>query len=163
MHWIKTARLFVIVVVAVLLGACASQEPVIPEEGPGMKAIYRQAMGSSQKKPVFLSDAQALCKQLPVKEDLATCTEKAQAILKKQRSAISANPAQKPLDYVPYTRDATNEVAQIFPRMPNPDLVIYIYPHLATRTRAPIPGYTSVIPLFDRVEYRLPGEIAPLD
>lgn len=36
--------------------------------------------------------------------------------------------------------------------------MIYVYPHLATRVRAPIPGYTTVIPLYERVEYRLPGE-----
>jgi conjugative transfer region lipoprotein (TIGR03751 family) len=46
----------------------------------------------------------------------------------------------------------------LFPRLENPDLVIYVYPHLATRTRAPIPGYTTVVPLYERVEYRLPGE-----
>lgn len=39
-----------------------------------------------------------------------------------------------------------------------PDIVIYVYPHLATRTRAPIPGCSTVIPLYDQVHYRLPGE-----
>ena len=57
-----------------------------------------------------------------------------------------------------YTRTTQSELDSLFPRLENPDLVIYVYPHLATRTRAPIPGYTTVVPLYERVEYRLPGE-----
>ena len=160
MHWIRGG----VASVLLILGACASQDPVIPENGEEMKTIYRQALGfSTNRSPVFQDEAQALCQQLPVADDLDDCIAKTQKILKKQRVAVNANPQQKTLDYVPYTRDAKNAIEQLFPRMPNPDLVIYIYPHLATRTRAPIPGYTSVIPLFDRVEYQLPGEIAPLD
>ncbi len=31
----------------------------------------------------------------------------------------------------PYTRTAANEIRNLFPRLPNPDLVLYVYPHLS--------------------------------
>ena len=32
-------------------------------------------------------------------------------------------------------------------------------PHLATEERVPVPGYTTAVPLYERVEYALPGEL----
>lgn len=57
-----------------------------------------------------------------------------------------------------YTRTAENEIQQVFPRLPNPDMVIYIYPHMAGNAPAPVPGYSSVFPFYSRVQYALPGE-----
>lgn len=47
-----------------------------------------------------------------------------------------------------------------FERMPNPDLVMHVYPHLA-RGRYPVPGYDTVFPMYEGVTYALPGEVAP--
>lgn len=161
MNWINTGGAAALL----LISACASQAPVIPEDGEDMLTIYRRAMAGDAHSGVapFTDEADALCAQLPVEANVQECTELAQAILATQRLAIAANPDDETLDYLPYTRAVQSEIEQVFPRLPNPDLVIYIYPHLATRTRAPIPGYTTVIPLFDRIEYQLPGEIPPLD
>ncbi|CNK40400.1 putative lipoprotein [Yersinia enterocolitica] len=57
-----------------------------------------------------------------------------------------------------YTRTAENEIQQLFPRLPNPDMVIYIYPHMSGSEPVPIPGYSSVFPFYSRVQYALPGE-----
>ncbi|WP_342230276.1 TIGR03751 family conjugal transfer lipoprotein [Yersinia enterocolitica] len=57
-----------------------------------------------------------------------------------------------------YTRTAENEIQQIFPRLPNPDMVIYIYPHMAGNAPAPVPGHSSVFSFYSRVQYALPGE-----
>ena len=57
-----------------------------------------------------------------------------------------------------YTRTAANELELLFPRLPNPDVFIYVPAHLATELRIPVPGYTTAVPLYDRVEYALPGE-----
>ncbi|WP_134611809.1 TIGR03751 family conjugal transfer lipoprotein, partial [Pseudomonas aeruginosa] len=51
-----------------------------------------------------------------------------------------------------------NEVYRQFQRLPNPDLVMYVYPHLAGTAPVPIPGYTTVFPLYQRVQYAMPGE-----
>ncbi|MCL6485112.1 MULTISPECIES: TIGR03751 family conjugal transfer lipoprotein [Janthinobacterium] len=47
-----------------------------------------------------------------------------------------------------------------FVRLPNPDLEMYVYPHLA-KGKYPIPGYATVFPMFESVQYALPGEVAP--
>ena len=58
-----------------------------------------------------------------------------------------------------YARTAANELEVLFPRLPNPDIYIYVPPHLATASRLPVPGYTTAVPLYERVEYALPGEM----
>ena len=57
-----------------------------------------------------------------------------------------------------YTRQVFNELSVVFPRLPNPTIVMYIFPHLS-KERAPIPGYSTMFQLYERVEYALPGEI----
>lgn len=59
-----------------------------------------------------------------------------------------------------YTRDAFTEIDVLFPRLPNPTLVMYVFPHLAGKTRAPVPGYTTAFSMYEQVEYALPGEVA---
>ncbi|OTJ42765.1 conjugal transfer protein, partial [Pseudomonas aeruginosa] len=39
-----------------------------------------------------------------------------------------------------------------------PDLVMYVFPHLAGSDPAPVPGYTTVFPFYQRVQYAMPGE-----
>lgn len=56
-------------------------------------------------------------------------------------------------------RDAANEIRQRFPRLPNPDMVIYIFPHLTGGEPVPVPGYSTVFPFYSRVQYALPGEL----
>ncbi len=61
-------------------------------------------------------------------------------------------------DNATFTRTAQNEIYSQFKRLPNPDLVMYIFPHLAGSDPAPVPGYTTVFPLYQRVQYAMPGE-----
>lgn len=56
-----------------------------------------------------------------------------------------------------YTREAATEIERQFPRLPNPDLVMYVFPHLSDNGY-PVPGYSTVIPMYETVEYALPGE-----
>ncbi|EMX8467000.1 TIGR03751 family conjugal transfer lipoprotein [Serratia marcescens] len=56
-----------------------------------------------------------------------------------------------------YSRSQESEIAQQFPRLPNPDLVMYVFPHLAGGT-APVPGYSTVFPFYSQVQYAMPGE-----
>ncbi|MBC8954465.1 TIGR03751 family conjugal transfer lipoprotein [Xenorhabdus sp. PB62.4] len=57
----------------------------------------------------------------------------------------------------PYRRSAEHEISQQFPRLPNPDMVMYVFPHLAAGN-TPIPGYSTVFPFYQQVQYALPGE-----
>lgn len=58
-----------------------------------------------------------------------------------------------------YTRTAENEANNLFPRLPNPDLIMYVFPHLSDNEEpVPIPGYSTVIPFYGRTQYAQPGE-----
>ncbi|QTP61135.1 TIGR03751 family conjugal transfer lipoprotein [Billgrantia antri] len=59
-----------------------------------------------------------------------------------------------------YSRDASNEIYSQFRRLPNPDLVMYVFPHLAGTEQVPVPGYSTVFPLYQRTQYAMPGESA---
>ena len=62
-------------------------------------------------------------------------------------------------DLYGYTREAFNELDVRFPRLPNPILVMYVFPHLAGPERTPVPGYATTFPMYERIEYALPGEV----
>ncbi|MFM2588235.1 TIGR03751 family conjugal transfer lipoprotein [Vibrio sp. TBV020] len=53
-----------------------------------------------------------------------------------------------------YARDSWREATNPFPRLPNPDIVMYVMPHKVGNL--PIPGYTTVFPLYERVHYATP-------
>jgi len=57
-----------------------------------------------------------------------------------------------------YTRTAANEIYRQFQRLPNPDLLMYVFPHLTGTEAVPVPGYTTVFPFYQRVQYAMPGE-----
>lgn len=56
------------------------------------------------------------------------------------------------------TRSDDNAIKALFQRLPNPDLEMYILPHLTGSEGIPVPGYTTVFPFYNRVQYALPGE-----
>jgi conjugative transfer region lipoprotein (TIGR03751 family) len=81
------------------------------------------------------------------------------------RCAPGPAPAAEPIDAQAapacrraYTRTAQNEIHRQFRRLPNPDLVMYVFPHLAGTDPVPVPGYSTVFPLYQRVQYAMPGE-----
>lgn len=53
---------------------------------------------------------------------------------------------------------AVEPMNQRFARLPNPDLVMVVYPHLA-RGQYPVPGYVTVFPMYEQTQYALPGEV----
>ncbi|CAK7033452.1 TIGR03751 family conjugal transfer lipoprotein [Saezia sanguinis] len=57
-----------------------------------------------------------------------------------------------------YTRTAHNEIERQFQRLPNPDMLMYVFPHLSVTDPVPVPGYTTVFPLYQRIQYAMPGE-----
>lgn len=116
--------------ISLVLGGCAStKEAVLPQDGPSMKTIYEQHMRESGA-----NDPMAV------------------------REALGNRPVIDGALYS-YTRDAHNEIDTTFPRLPNPSLVMYVFPHLADEEQIPVPGYATTFPMYERVEYALPGEV----
>ena len=115
----------------VLAGCASTKDTVLPQDGPSMKAIYEG----------HVHEMNADNPQV-IRGELGS------------RSIVSGDAALHG-----YTRDAFNEIDVLFPRLPNPTLVMYIFPHLAGEAGAPVPGYTTAFPMYKQVEYALPGEV----
>ena len=123
---------FVLVWISLGLAGCAStKETVLPQDGPSMQAIYEAHIQAMNA-----HDPQVIRDELGVRP-------------------IHTGEA----DLYGYTRDAFNEIDLLFPRLPNPTLVMYVFPHLAGETHAPVPGYATAFPMYEQVEYALPGEV----
>lgn len=157
MNWINPTTAGSLALLTLLTG-CANQETLLPPADREMIDIYRDAMNPVQGPTAPAFDPAALCSSLELDEPAENCQKKLAAHAQAVYRQLDGVTPEQPIDYVEYTRTALTELDNLFPRHDNPDMVIYVYPHLATRTRAPIPGYTTVIPLYERVEYRLPGE-----
>ncbi|MCG5537363.1 TIGR03751 family conjugal transfer lipoprotein [Halorhodospira halophila] len=81
---------------------------------------------------------------------------------KRRVPPVYSTPAQRLTDgtaaLAGYTRQAHDELEPRFGRVPNPSMVMYVYPHLATPNEVPVPGYSTTFPMFERDHYALPGE-----
>ena len=118
--------------ISLALGGCAStKESVLPQDGPSMKAIYDAHFeGMGAEDPYVL------------------------------RRGLGTRPlGHDDVDLAGYSRTAHAELEMIFPRLPNPTLVMYVFPPLAGSERVPVPGYATTFTLYERVEYALPGEV----
>ena len=78
-------------------------------------------------------------------------------VLRDARLALRRPLTDEALDPTSYTRTAQTEIDTRFVRLPNPDFVLYVFPHLAGAEDVPVPGYSTVFPLYERVLYALPG------
>jgi len=133
-------ELIAAVVTVALLGGCAtSKDKLLPHGDNTMLDIWQQQTGGSA------SDGQAARQLLDARQALRRPLGNADA-----NSAFAKNAA--------YTRTAANEIERQFHRLPNPDLLMYVFPHLSGSETVPVPGYTTVFPLYQRVPYALPGE-----
>ena len=126
--WIKG---FLVGWLALALGACATtKEAVIPQGGPDMAEIY----ATHQRQAGSASDP----------------SQQRQGLARPIRSGSA--------DLYAYTREAAREIDQVFPVLPNPQLVLYVFPHLSAEG-APVPGYTTAFPMYPVDQYALPGEV----
>ncbi|WAG81610.1 TIGR03751 family conjugal transfer lipoprotein [Metapseudomonas furukawaii] len=120
---------------ALLLGGCAtSKEALLPHDDTTMLDIWNMETGGGSARQL-LDARQAL--RRPLRE---------------------ADVQAAPIVQARYTRTAANEIYRQFHRLPNPDLLMYVFPHLAGSDPVPVPGYTTLFPLYQRVQYALPGE-----
>ena len=123
------AAVWTLVLVLALGGCSTTMQEVLPEDSPTMLEIYRHHNEESES-----GEAE------------------------KVRESVAYRPlADGTGDLRSYTRTAGNEIGDLFPRLANPDLVMFVYPHMSG-SGTPIPGYSTVFPMYAGVEYALPGE-----
>ena len=157
MRWTRTIAA---VGVAAALAGCATNKPAaVLAGGPRMIEIYRgTAVEPGPETPGAPQAPEGTVPEAPEAAVVeATCRW---GWFRWPCEAPAATPPAACAcgDAPGYTRTAANELEMLFPRLPNPDVYIYVPPHLATELRIPVPGYTTAVPLYDRVEYALPGE-----
>ncbi|KJS66054.1 MAG: conjugal transfer protein [Pseudomonas sp. BICA1-14] len=129
-----------VLLAAVLLGGCAtSKEKLLPHGHNTMLDIWQQETGGGE-------GGGPIARQL---------LDARQGL---RRPLTEADVQAAPAVQERYTRTAGNEIYRQFHRLPNPDLVMYVYPHLAGTDPVPVPGYSTVFPLYQRVQYAMPGE-----
>ena len=125
--------------VAVLSGCATSKEELLTHSDRTMMDIWQQETGGGGAGQV------ARRQLLDARQSL-------------RRPLTEADVQAAPSEQMRYTRTARNEVYRQFQRLPNPDLVMYVFPHLAGTDPIPVPGYTTVFPLYQRTQYAMPGE-----
>ncbi|BFI65248.1 putative lipoprotein [Yersinia similis] len=128
----RVTALVVVFIAASLAGCSTSKEKILPAGDSTMLTLW-------QNKAAFRQ----------------TATQSKMAL---RRTLTDSNSVSHQAIEENYTRTAENEIQQLFPRLPNPDMVIYIYPHLSGSEPVPVPGYSSVFPFYSRVQYALPNE-----
>lgn len=128
-------KMWLIAPLAVLLTGCAtSQEELLPVGEQTMSDIWAEKSGGTQS---GLQEARnALQFVRPIHSSFHHSAQMTQ-----------------------YTRTSHNEATNLFPRLPNPDLTMYVFPHLTdSAEQLPIPGYSTVFPFYSRTQYAQPGE-----
>lgn len=124
-------RIYLLLAALWLAGCSTSKEELLPPGDSTMLDLWQQKSGS----PQMAAEARAV-----LRRDLNDAERNAQP-------AVAES----------YSRDANSEIQQQFPRLPNPDLVMYVFPHM-TAGNVPVPGYSTVFPFYSQVQYALPGE-----
>ena len=127
--------------VAALGGCATSKEKLLPHGDSTMMDIWQRNAGDAGGSASQVAGWQLLDARQSLRRPLTDAD-------------VQAAPAEQ----MRYTRTARNEIHRQFQRLPNPDLVMYVFPHLAGTDPVPVPGYTTVFPLYQRVQYAMPGE-----
>lgn len=137
--WIDRPMVLLAVVASIALGGCATHsEKLLPRGERTMLDIWQRETGGGP-------GGQAGRQLLDARQSL-------------RRPLTEADARATPALNAAYTRSAANEIHRQFHRLPNPDLVMYVFPHLAGTDPVPVPGYSTVFPLYQRVQYAMPGE-----
>lgn len=126
----KLSKILILIsLITALTGCYTSKDKMFPNDSVTMQEIFNSS-GSAGTNQNLLDARSTLRRAMDVPHDLQE----------------------------PYSRTAINEINSQFQRLPNPDLIMYVYPHLAGAEQAPIPGYSTVFPLYTKIQYALPGE-----
>lgn len=135
-------KLILILLFTLILSACStSKDELLPHDGTTMLDVWNQGTGGSISISGNQSSQQLMEARLQLRRSLT-----------EDELALQVNSQTN------YTRQAHSEITSQFRRLPNPDLVMYVFPHLAGSDPVPVPGYSTVFPLYQRVQYAMPGE-----
>lgn len=110
-------------------GCTTSKDAMIPKPEQNMREVYAQHMGNGPAGNSF--DERSVVRR-PILEDEVNLSD--------------------------YTRTESNQLSSRFKFLPNPVLVMYVAPHLATASEVPVPGYVTQFRMYERDHHALPHE-----
>ena len=141
MRRISISRVAALAAMLVAAGCGTAKEKMLPHDDTTMLDIWNQETGGGARA------GQGNRQLLDARQSL-------------RRPLTGADLAATPAINASYTRTARNEIYSQFHRLPNSDLAMYVFPHLAGTDPAPVPGYTTIFPFYQRQQYAMPGERA---
>lgn len=116
---------------AFLLVGCASHiDKVVPKNLPTMKQVYDEKAGSGGV-----------------------------AILRQREADIRARPIIGNEDYLSELPPSAAHINHLFPALPNPELYMYVKPHVIGSSGAAVPAYMTRFTMYDRTHYAMPNEV----
>lgn len=121
--------LFILAAASINLAACSSMRGnVVPQSGPSMEEVYDGTNLST-------ADSNNLAE---IRDNLKAPTIRSYPTL--------------------VTTQATHSASKQFRKLPNPELQVYVFPHLAGNDQLPVPGYYTAFNAYSRDYYALPQE-----
>lgn len=112
------------------LSGCASHiDKVVPKDQKNMKQIYNEKAGSGNIE-----------------------------MLKQREADIRARPISGE-DYVTNLPPHAAQIQHLFPALPNPELYMYVKPHVVGATGAAVPAYMTRFTMYERTHYAMPNEV----
>lgn len=116
--------------IVVGLTGCASHiDKVVPKDQKNMKQIYNEKAGSGNIE-----------------------------MLKQREADIRARPVSNE-DYLSELPPNAAQITRLFPALPNPELYMYVKPHVVGSSGAAVPAYMTRFTMYDRTHYAMPNEI----
>ena len=120
----------VIIATTFMLGCTTSKDALIPPTDTNMRSVYNEHMGGGV-------NGKSL----------------------EERMALRRPILENEVNLSPYSRTESNQLKSAFSFIPNPVLVMYVAPHLATSSEVPIPGYVTQFRMYEKDNYALPHEV----
>ncbi len=142
-----------------LAGCATTKEDLLPQEGPSMLDIYEGHLDRVGQGEIAPRTAQrAACRTKGDDGDESPESQSTPGCMEHEKSTQLANRQYGEL--VDYTREANHEIDVLFPKLPNPTLVMFVFPHLAGQEQMPVPGYATSFSMYEKTEFALPGEVS---
>lgn len=126
-----------LVAISISLTGCSSMRGnVVPKSGPTMEQVY-----------------DSMSEQGTSEDSMNTSHQENIEKIRNQVKVSAPNHANTITGNLP-----AYAVNQEFHKLPNPEIRMYIYPHLAGSDQLPIPGYFTAFNVYEHDYYALPQE-----
>lgn len=120
----------------VLIASCSSIDTLVDESSPTMEQIYQSTTRSPANDLVQQHRTQ-----------------------RHEQASIASNP----YSFDPHFLSAKTHTDNLFQKLPNPIIYMYVKPHPVGESGSPVPGYITKFYLYERDHFAQPGEVVIQD